>query len=771
MKKTSASLKQNRAVRLRKKAERRLKQEPPRGAFSAAEAKDVKRLIAELQTHQIELELQNEELRKAQVALAMEREKYANLYNFAPIAYFTLDENDVILELNLAAANLLGGEREKLQRRPLTPFLSPDSLQALFASRAQALASGAPQTCELKIRPRGGPAPAYVQAQIAAMKNPADSRQILWRAVMMDVTERKRAEEEIRKLSRAVEQSQISVIIADAAGNIEYVNPKFCEVTGYSAKEAKGKNPRFLKAEGKSPEEYAELWRAITSGEEWRGEFHNKKKNGEPFWESTVISPIKNEQGTITHFVAVKEDITERKRMEEKLRESEARYKSLFENNHAVMLLIDPATRQIVDANPAACSYYGYSRAEFTALKITEVNTLSAEQVSEEMRRAQSQERNHFFFRHRLASGEIRDVEVYSGPIEIGGKKLLYSIVHDVVEKKQAERELAETNAQLRATLDALPDLLFEVDRAGRIHKYHAAQPNNLRLPPEEFLGRKVDEILPPEAAHTIRGALERAAQEGYASGAVYALPIQNQNLWFELSIAPKKTPPGESERFILLARNVTDRKRYQDALKQVNKNLIAHVREIEALQEQLREQAIRDPLTGLFNRRYLQETLEREVARARRARQPIGVIIMDVDFFKRVNDTYGHKAGDLVLEKMGALLKSNLRAGDIPCRYGGEEFTIIMPGASLEAAVQKAEKLLKKIAALRVIYEKNEIRVTVSVGVAAFPQHGKTGEQTLICADKALYRAKESGRNRLVVYEEKTASEFLDADRAAGVN
>ena len=135
-------------------------------------------------------------------------------------------------------------------------------------------------------------------------------------AFLQDVTERKRGEEQLRKLSRAVEQSPASIVITDTSGAIEYVNPKFTQITGYTPNEAIGKNPRILKSGRTPPEEYKKLWKTIKAGSEWRGEFYNRKKNGDTYWEMDSISPVANEEGIITHFVAVKEDITERKRVE-----------------------------------------------------------------------------------------------------------------------------------------------------------------------------------------------------------------------------------------------------------------------------------------------------------------------------------------------------------------------------------------------------------------------------------------------------------------------
>lgn len=166
---------------------------------------------------------------------------------------------------------------------------------------------------------------------------------------LTDITEIKRAEEKIRILWQATEQSPASIIITDNQGNIEYVNPKFEEVTGYKAHEVLGKNPRLLKSDYTTPTEYQMLWKTITAGHEWRGEFHNKKKNGEYFWESASISPMKNYEGEITHFVAVKEDITARKENEERLNH-QANYDPLTHLPNR-FLVFDRLQQAIMQAN------------------------------------------------------------------------------------------------------------------------------------------------------------------------------------------------------------------------------------------------------------------------------------------------------------------------------------------------------------------------------------------------------------------------------------
>jgi len=170
-------------------------------------------------------------------------------------------------------------------------------------------------------------------------------------------------------------------------------------------------------------------------------------------------------------------------------------------------------------------------------------------------------------------------------------------------------------------------------------------------------------------------------------------------------------------------------------------------------LRDTLRQQSIRDALTGLFNRRYLEESLTLEAERAKRNNGSFSIIMLDLDHFKLFNDTHGHEAGDVVLQALGSFLQRHVRGGDIACRYGGEEFTLVLPGASLEIAQQRADQLCEGIRALHIDF-KNQILgpLTLSVGLATFPNHGDGGEMVLQAADAALYQAKHDGRDRTAV-------------------
>jgi len=178
-------------------------------------------------------------------------------------------------------------------------------------------------------------------------------------------------------------------------------------------------------------------------------------------------------------------------------------------------------------------------------------------------------------------------------------------------------------------------------------------------------------------------------------------------------------------------------------------------------LRESLRHQAVRDPLTGLFNRRYLEESLAREIARCQRRAQPLAVLMLDVDHFKAFNDRHGHAMGDAALAAFARMLKTRCRPEDIACRYGGEEFTLILPETDLATALERAEDIRAGASMLRIGDAGDAmLRITVSIGVALMPEHGDVGLELMRAGDRALYRAKHEGRDRVAVADGRVADE-----------
>ena len=265
------------------------------------------------------LEKKVRELEEEHRALKTSEEKYCRLIETAQDAILCYI-NGIIVDWNKYAERVFGYSKDEIIGKPVN-ILVPDRLKkeyqeglGQFVNPGESRIVG--NTVEVSGLTKEG---VEIPIEISLTYQKIENEQRLCTAIIRDITERKKAEEQICKLSHAIEQSSSTIVITDTKGKIEYANPRFTQLTGYTHEEAIGKNPRVLKSGKTSPEVYKELWKTIQSGNEWRGEFCNKKKNGELYWEAASISPVKDDKGVITNFIAVKDDITERKEVQEQL--------------------------------------------------------------------------------------------------------------------------------------------------------------------------------------------------------------------------------------------------------------------------------------------------------------------------------------------------------------------------------------------------------------------------------------------------------------------
>lgn len=313
------------------------------------------------------------------------------------------------------------------------------------------------------------------------------------------------------------------------------------------------------------------------------------------------------------------------------------------------------------------------------------------------------------------------------------------------------------TYAQLRHQLfDLVPvarNRIFENMRAGAIVLDNQERVIDINKAAEEFLGTTVNDTLGKEVLSILpvwQEAVSRIAANKDARVEFISKDPGKRNIELSANILydSKNQPYGK----IIILRDITKMKQAENILRKANENLTQKIAEIESLQNKLKEEAIRDHLTGLYNRRFLQETLNREIAHANRARAPLSLAMIDLDNFKNINDTYGHALGDLFLTSLSSLLDQKTRSTDVCCRYGGEEFVIVMPTASLEEASQRVDQLRVEFGKIKIETGKKEVSVTLSAGVACYPLHGENDKSLLDAADRALYTAKAKGRNRVVV-------------------
>ena len=270
-----------------------------------------------------------------------------------------------------------------------------------------------------------------------------------------DISDKKLKEIEINKLTRAVEQSPVSIVITNLKGTIEYANPMACKSSGYTFEEFFGNNPRVLKSGETRNEEYRLLWDTIVKGNQWHGILHNKKKNGELYWESTTISPIIDAEGRISHFLAIKEDITSRKQTEEYLIQSEESYRHMFGNNPQPMWIYDLETLAFLEINDAAVKHYGYSREEFLAMTLLDIRPpedIPALLTDDELTKRTFNTAGEW--RHLKKNGELIFVEITSHAIRFNDREARHILVKDITERKKVEREIRDLNLNLEQKIE-----------------------------------------------------------------------------------------------------------------------------------------------------------------------------------------------------------------------------------------------------------------------------------------------------------------------------
>jgi len=343
--------------------------------------------------------------------------------------------------------------------------------------------------------------------------------------------------------------------------------------------------------------------------------------------------------------------------------------------------------------------------------------------------------------------GQIRRVAVFS---------------EDITERWTADTLLRRSEAHYRFLAENTEDVVWQLDKEMNFLFISSADERMRGVPRDQVVGHPMLELFSQRGRAILAEAMERRRQQearGEEVGISFRfeapqLRADGSEMWMEVVSTRVYDDAGELTGYIGVSRNIEARRRYQVTLEDVNRRLRAQLEEISALQAELKDKAVRDPLTGLYNRHYLHETLPRELARARREAYPLAMVMVDLDYFKAINDTYGHVTGDQAITQAARVLQKLARESDLVCRYGGEEFLAVLPRMALEEALQLAERWRDAIAQATLHKFGTEIRLTASFGVAVFPEHATGGEALLQCADAALYSSKGHGRNRVNAYQ-----------------
>lgn len=551
---------------LRRRAEHRLRQARPMAETNEAwpsSQEEIRNLVHEFQVLQIALELRSEDLAEAQAQAEAALVRYTKLYDSAPVGYFMLDPVGTILQVNPTGARLLDRPGCEVTGGRFAAFLSASSSAALDAFLAQLFADDAhgPFETTLELAKDG-----RTLVRMTALAS-QDGRTCL--AMMTDTTQQHLAEESLHKFSRVIEQTASAIVITDTQGVVEYANPRFFETSGYRADEIVGQRLNLLKSGETSETEYRELWRTIVGGGVWRGRFRNRRKDGSLYWESAIISPIRDERGQVTHFAGINDDITARVEAEAALNDSEVRFRQLF-NLAPVPLCNVEMDGTVIDVNARFVETFGYTREQVPTVKVwlqlaypdPEYRAQVATTWETAVQRAEltGADIEPLEYQVTCMSGDVHTL-VISGTIV--GNNIIVTFF-DVTERKQAELALAERDARHRAAIGTTADGFWMVDVEGRILDVNDAYVRRSGYSRKALLAMDISQLDVQESPEDVRAHMEMIRRRGH-----HLFESRHRTsggeLWpVEVNAAYWASAGG---RYFVFLRDITERKRNEVAM------------------------------------------------------------------------------------------------------------------------------------------------------------------------------------------------------------
>ena len=666
----------------------------------------------------------------------------------------------------------------------------------------------------------------------------------VWRFELDDITPQYAA-------GQVLETMKSAVVVSDMNGRIRVANRGAERLLGYGPEELRDRHLRDVLAS----EENLTTGQLINSMGVLEHPMVWRAADGSRVDVLAASSFLRDDAGTPVGVVYVANDFTERKRAEQALRESERRYRTLFEMNPLPMWVYDLESLAFMAVNDAAVRHYGYSHEEFQRMTIADIRPPEEIPVMLDALKEIDERRGPALFRHRKSDGTIIDVDVTSFEFVSGTRRQRLVIAQDITDRLKADEELRQSEERYRELFENANDLVYTHDLEGRITSMNIAGERASGYSREELLGTPIERVLAPDQVERAKEAMQKKLR-GEAAATFYEIEMiakDGRTIPLELStrlVYRDGKPAGvqgiardvtdrkanEARYRLLFERNLAgvyrtsaggrvldcneacarilgyasrdellagsahdfyfdtvDRQRVVEVLREqkqisnleqrmrrrdgtaiwvlenvsllegdILEGTLIDITDRKHAQEQMEYQAYHDALTGLPNRLLFRDRITVALAHAKRNGRASAVMFLDLDQFKHVNDTLGHTAGDRLLQVIGARLVTCVRAEDTVARMGGDEFTILLADlGDRRGAATVAQKVLEAIRQ-PVQIDEHELYVSTSIGIAIYPDDGDNAELVLKNADRAMYRAKELGRDN---YQYATPARFDAAD------
>lgn len=416
------------------------------------------------------------------------------------------------------------------------------------------------------------------------------------------------------------------------------------------------------------------------------------------------------------------------------------KYKESFNNTHTPMIILDMKTGNIDDANLAACNYYLYSKEELLSMNIEDINILTKEVIFEEMNEAQSENRQFFRFKHLLSNGDIRDVEVYSGPMKIGNKDLLFSVIHDTRKRAELEENYIINKAYFDNLFNNSPEAIAIVDSEFRILNVNDRFKNIFQYDLLEIENEDITKVLCEQILYDTSYSFRNAISEGK----------------FVKEEVKRKRKDGSILDVLLLGFPLVIDKEVVGAY-----FIYSDITESKAQESKIEILTYKDNLTGLFNRKFFLENIKYEISK--NTDEKFAVIILKVNEFKETNDALGHLIGEGVLKEFGQRLKYSIGNEDIVARFSEDEFAVLIPKTKdSEEIIKLTDQIIKGFQNL-VIIGKDEFKITTSMGISIYPDDGKEYITLIRKAEIAMNKSREFNLNGAIRFENSLDREIQE--------